>query len=454
MKLSKKLTLSFIFSILISIMIISFISNFMINNRFENYLVKEQESKLHQISIDINDLYNENGFKLYQREINSYASMENISIEIKDLNDNTIYSSTGNTGMGNMHKRMMRKHNIPQGNYVKRSFPLLEGSTEVAKLIIGYIDNAYLTDSAIVFKNTLRKSLFISAIFTIFLGIGVSIIFSRSLTTPLLDIRNTALNIQKGNLQSRSIINTNTIEIVELSNSINYLGETLANQENIRKRYASDISHELRTPLATLKSHLEAILDGIWDPSKEHLDILMVEIDRLSGLVDDLKSSFRFEEFELVLNKTRFNLSKELDDIITTFIPLYNKESYKIVSNIDHNIHIIMDKDKLKQIMYNLLSNSLKYFNTKGTVLVTLKKEENNIIIKVADNGIGIDKKDLPFIFNRFYRSDISRNSSTGGTGLGLSIVKSIIEAHNGSIHIESKYGEGTDITMTLPIEI
>ena len=377
MKLSKKLTLSFIFSILIAIMIISFISNFMINNRFENYLLREQENKLQQISIDINNLYNENGYKLYQREINSYASMSNISIEIKDLNGNTIYSSTGNTGMNGMHKRMMRMDNIPQGNFVKKSFPLLEGSNEVAELIIGYIDNAYLTDSAIVFKNTLRKSLFISAIFTVFLGIGVSIILSRSLTNPLLDIRNTAIDIQKGNLQSRSIINTNTIEIVELSNSINYLGETLANQEDIRKRYASDISHELRTPLATLKSHLEAILDGIWEPSKEHLDILMVEIDRLSSLVDDLKASFRAEEFELILNKTRFNLSRELDDIITTFTPLYNIENYSIQSNIDNNVYITMDRDKLKQIMYNLLSNSIKYFDKDGKVLVTLKKEKN-----------------------------------------------------------------------------
>lgn len=455
MKLSKKLTFSFVFLILVSIIIISIISNLMINNRFENYLAEEQQSKFNQISNEINDLYNKNGYKLYQREINSYASLENVYIEIKDLNDNVLYSSTnrsGMMGMGGMHRQMMRMHNIPEGNYVEMSYPLRQEDKEVGKLVIGYIDNSYLTESAIIFKDTLAKSFFLSSVFTVFFGIGTSIILSRSLTTPLIAIRDTAVEIRKGNLDKRSNVNTNTTEIVELSNSINYLGETLAKQENIRKKYASDISHELRTPLATLKSHLEAIIDGIWEPSQEHLDVLMNEIDRLSNLVDDLKDSFRSEELNLVLNKTKFNISKELNSIVTTFIPLYSKEGFSLEVDIENNIEINMDKDKLKQIIYNLLSNSIKYLDVNGEVLVTLVKEKNNIIIRVKDNGTGIEKKDLPYVFDRFYRSDSSRNKNTGGTGLGLSIVKSIVEAHGGSINIDSILGQGTEFIIVLPI--
>ncbi|MBU5313939.1 GHKL domain-containing protein [Tissierella carlieri] len=455
MKLSKKLTLNFIFSILVSIIIISFISNLMINNKFENYLAEEQQSKLQKICDEINDLYNKNGYVLYQREINSYASLENVYIEIRDLNDNILYTSNNGNGMGGMsgmHRRMMRMHNIPEGNYIEKSCPLLEGNDEVGKLIIGYIDNAYLTESAIIFKDTLTKSFFISAIFTIFLGLGTSTMLSKSLTNPLLEIRNTAVEMRKGNLNRKSNVNTSTVEILELSDSINYLGETLAKQENIRKKYASDISHELRTPLATLKSHLEAIIDGIWEPNEDHLNILMKEIDRLSTLVDDLKNSFRSEELDLVLNKTRFDMSKELRDTITTFIPLYTKEGFCIETSIEDNIEITMDRDKLKQIMYNLLSNSIKYLNEGGKVFITLIGNKDNSIIKVADNGIGIEEKNLPFIFDRFYRSDNSRNKNTGGTGLGLSIVKSIVEAHNGTIDIKSKYGEGTEIIIILPL--
>ncbi len=452
MKLSRKLILGFTFLILVSIIITSFISNLMINNKFENYLVEEQQSKLNQICDEINGLYNKNGYKLYEREINSYASLENVYIEIKDLNGNTLYTSTNRNGMGGMHRRMMRMHGMPEGNYVEMSCPLLEGEKEVGELIIGYIDNAYLTESAVLFKNTLIKSFFISAIFTVLLGLGTSIILSKSLTMPLLEIRNTATEIRKGNLNKKSNVNTSTIEILELSDSINYLGETLAKQENIRKKYASNISHELRTPLATLKSHLEAIIDGIWEPSEKHLDILMKEIDRLSNLVDDLKDSFRTEELEPFLNRSRFNLSKELQDAITTFIPLYTKEGFIINSNIENNIQITMDKDKLKQIIYNLLSNSIKYLHEDGEVLVTLVKNNNSAIIEVKDNGTGIKEKDLPYIFDRFYRSDDSVSRDARGTGLGLSIVKSIVDAHGGTVKISSVYKEGTIVTILIPL--
>lgn len=457
MKLSKKLILSFILSILVSIIIISSISNFMINDKFDVYLVKEQENRLVQISEEINNLYSQNGYKLYQREIDSYASLENIYIEIKDLNDKSLYSSNNNShmnGMGGMHRKMMQMHDIPEGNYVDKAFPLFQDDKVVANLIIGYIDNSYLTESAIIFKDTLGKSFFISGIFTIILGILISILLSRSLTNPLIVIRNTAVEIRKGNLSAHSNVNTNTLEIVDLSESINYLGETLSKQEDIRKRYASDISHELRTPITTLKSHVEAIMDGVWESDEEHLNILMLEIDRLSGLVDDLKNSFTSQEYMLNLNKTRFNLSKEMNSIITTFLPIYTKENYKIDFSIEDNIEINMDKDKLKQIMYNLLSNSIKYLNNDGKISITLTKNNNSSIIKISDNGIGIKETDLPYIFDRFYRSDSSRNRNTGGTGLGLSIVKTIVEAHNGNIHIDSTFGEGIEIMIILPLDI
>ncbi len=457
MKLSRKLTLNFIFIILFSIIFISLISNYMINNRFEIYLVEERESKLKQISEEINSLYSENGYKLYQKEINSYASLENIYIEIIDLNGNSLYSSSNNRhmkGMGGMHRRMMENHNMPEGNYIDRSFPLLQNSETVAELIIGYIDNSYLTESALIFKDTLGKSFLISSIFTIIFGALFSIYLSKSLTNPLISIRDRAVNIRKGDYSSYPDLNTNTLEIIELSDSIDYLAKTLSRQDNIRKKYASDISHELRTPITTLKAHVEAILDGLWNADEEHLNILLMEIDRLSGLVDDLKNSFSSKEYILSLNKTKFDLSEEMNNIITTFIPIFHKENHKIDFFIEDNIEVFMDKDKLKQVMYNLLSNSIKYLNKEGSVFIKLEKHENNALIKLLDNGIGIKKEDLNYIFNRFYRADSSRNRDTGGTGLGLSIVKTIIKAHKGSIDISSVFGESTEITIILPLEV
>ena len=456
MKLSNKLILSFLFSIFVSISITSFISKTMIDNRFDLYLVEEQQSKLQFISDDLNALYNQNNYTLTESQIDSYATLEDVTIEIRDLNNNTLYNSSNNSGgmMGNgmgMHRRMMMHHNIPEGNYTDKSFPLFEGKNQVGYIIIGYIDNSYLTDSAIIFKETLTTSISISAIFTIIIGLGTSIFLSRSLTIPLLTIRNTAMEIQKGNLRNKSNVKTNTTEILELSNSINYLGDTLANQEDIRRKYAQDISHELRTPLSTLKSHLEAIIDGIWEADDEHLNILMEEIDRLSNLVTDLKNSFRAEDLNLVLNKTSFNISMELKSIVNSFIPLYDKEGFTLHTNIEDNININMDKDKLKQIIYNLLSNSIKYLSENGEVSIDLKEEKASILLTVEDNGTGIKEEDLPNLFDRFFRAGNLKDAKIIGTGLGLPIVKSIVDAHEGHIHVESVYGKGTKVVIELP---
>lgn len=456
MSLSKKLTLSFVLSILISILIISFVSNSMINDKFDIYLIEERNKKFEKIRNDINELFLEKKGNIISENIINYASMEGIYIEIKDSQNNIICHSSNNkfnkNMMGNMmrrHQRMMNKNlQNSAGNYLEKSFPLIDNDKVIGTLIIGYIDNAYLTESALLFKNTLSKSFIISGIITIVLGFLISIFLSKGLTKPLINITNTANQIRKGNLKSRSNVSTKTKEILDLSHSINYLGETLENQENLRKRYASDIAHELRTPLTTLKSHLEAIIDGIWEPNDEHLNIILNEINRLAKLVEDLKNTFKIWEGQLNVNRTNFNLSNEMENILSSFKPLFEKENYILEYFIEEDIEICMDKNKLKQIMYNLLSNALKYLNKNGKVLVTLAKEKNNIKITVEDNGTGIKEEDLPFIFERFYRSDTSRNRKTGGTGLGLPITKALVEAHGGFINVESKLGKGTRFTI------
>lgn len=454
MRLSKKLTLSFLFLIFVSIIIISITSNFMINKRFDIYLIKERENKFLRIQEEINRLLKENNDQIDEMDLKHLALAEDIEIKIRDMDGKIIYNSSYRINknrrghMGNHMGMMNGMHNGSPGDYEEKAYKLYRDDEQVASLIIGYIDNSYFTESALIFKNTLTNSFILSSFIAIIIGLVMSIFVSRGLTKPLINIRNTANEIRKGNLSTKSNIDTNTSEIKDLSNTINYLGDTLLNHENSRKRYASDISHELRTPITTLKTHLEAIIDGVWEPNKEHLDILMNETLRLSKLVDDLKDSFNLEEYNMELNKTEFNLSKEIKNIITAYTPIYNSEHYKLESSIEEDISIRMDKDKLNQIMNNLLSNAKKYLNNDGRVLVELRELKDRVIIKVEDNGIGIKEKDLNFIFDRFYRVDTSRNKSTGGSGLGLSIVNSIVKAHDGEIDIQSEYGKGTEIIL------
>jgi len=455
MKLSKKLTISFIFSILISILLISLISNIMINRRFENYLVDEREANFNRIYEDINELYIENNQNFVSMNLLHYNLVENVDLTITNVHGEVIYTNETRMGMGMgmMRQHGMNMNRVDRGEYVEQSYKLKDDDKEVGTLTIGYFDNSYLTDSAMIFKSTLSKSFIISGIFTVTFGFIMSLILSRGLTKPLVIIGNTANEIRSGNLSARSNVDSNTFEIVELSDSINYLGNTLLQQDEIRKRYASDISHELRTPITTLRTHLEAIIDGVWEPTEDHLNILLDETSRLTNLVDDLKDTFRQEEFNQVLNKSKFNISNELNNIVTTFLPMFNKEGYVINTEIEDNVKGTMDLDKFKQIVNNILSNSIRYLSSDGVVKVELNRSNNNMILKIADNGIGIKEKDLNHIFERFYRVDTSRNKTTGGTGLGLSIVKSIVEAHNGNIIIESKYEKGTIVKITIPLE-
>ncbi|NLN15227.1 MAG: hypothetical protein GX185_06435, partial [Tissierellia bacterium] len=201
------------------------------------------------------------------------------------------------------------------------------------------------------------------------------------------------------------------------------------------------------------------------------------EVNRLTKLVEDLRSSFESSDASLILNKSKFNLSEELERITATFNPIYQSKDYSLETSIEKGIEVIMDRDKFRQIIFNLLSNSLRYLREDGRVVVGLSKVimpkvreirkvnpinkrnlndtttlENSIIkITIEDNGMGIKDEDLPHIFERFYRADGSRNKESGGSGLGLAIVKNLVEAHGGKIYVESQWGKGTKFTLQFP---
>lgn len=461
MKISliKKLSLGFLAAVIGSILIASFITNYMIGKRFNQYLVDEHQSKIDNIIKTVEELYNEeNGLSASAKdEIQRYAVLQELFIEIKDAKGSVIFSSGNsylrrNNMMGAMMGHMMQGFSqIQPGSYNEKIYALAKDNKNIGTIRIGCFGTSYFTTAAVTFKMTLNQSLVLSAFIAIFFGLIISIVLSKQLSYPLVKITAAADKMAHGDLKVRSTLNTNTKEIVELSNSINYLAETLQQQEMLRKRLTSDMAHEIRTPLTTLKTHVEALLDGIWEPTQELFKSFYEEIERLTKLVDNLSSLAKLEQANLNINKTKFNLSEELRKIFKSFEPLFIKENFKISSDLAPDVEVSMDKDKLKQIMYNLLSNALKYLKEHGQVTVILKNESDNIIIQVKDNGLGIPEKDLPYIFERFYRSDVSRNKGTGGSGIGLTITKAMVEAHNGRIYVESKLGEGSTFTIKFP---
>lgn len=452
--LTKKLSLAFLLTVFISIVTASLISNYMIGKKFNNYLISEHKTVEYKVAAMINSLYSEDtGFSDANKdEILRYSSAEKLYIQVKDINGAVIFTANNLKPMStSMMHSMMHDTSMDAGEYREDKYSLKKNNKKLGTIVFGYYNSSYFNSSAQNFIRTLNSSFLLSIFIALAFGLVISIFLSRQISLPLTQITNTANKIRAGNLEARSLVVSKTKEIDDLSTSINYLAKTLKKQELLRKRLTSDMAHELRTPLTNLKSHIEAILDKVWEPTEEVLTGFYDEIQRLIKLVNGLNDIAKLEQTTSILNKSKFNLSLELKKIITSFKPLYETSGLKINSNLTPNLEILMDKDKFKQVIYNLLSNALKYSKKNGEVLVTLSSLKDTMIIEIKDDGIGISEKDLPFIFERFYRSDESRDKNTGGTGIGLTIVKNIVEAHNGNIKVTSSLGVGTTFVITLP---
>lgn len=460
--LVRKLSVSFFIVVIGSILITSIMANNMVDKRFNNYLEEQHKANVEKLIILVQGFYDENGnTKNFEEEkLIDFAQMKGFYISIENIQGKVIFSygkqdllhkemMSSMMGRGMMSGRMKKYMNF--GEYTEEKHNLLKNNKKIGEIIIGYLGNYNITQQDMQFKSTLNQSFLHSVIAALVFSFIVSIILSRQLTIPLVEINKIANEMKKGNFKIKSSVDTNTLEISELSQTINYLAGNLDKQDAIRKRLTSDMAHEIRTPLATLQNYMESFIDGIWEPTIERFESCHEEILRITKLVEKLQEVAKVEQDGLLLNKSRFDLSLEIKKLVDVFQPLYARKELKFILDIEPDIKVFMDKDKLKQIIYNLFSNAHRYSNIKGIVKVRVNKKINEIVIAVKDNGIGISKEDLPLIFERFYRGEASRSRETGGTGIGLTITKALVEAHGGSIEVKSQLGVGSEFIIKIP---
>lgn len=228
----------------------------------------------------------------------------------------------------------------------------------------------------------------------------------------------------------------------------------LVRLEEVRKDFVANVSHELRTPITSIKGFTETLLDGAMNEPqlmKDFLEIIQKESDRLDVLIDDLLELSRIEREGFHLQYESVHVSDVIDDAIKIVSGPFEKKGMNIILQGKSGIDFEADKGRLIQVMVNLLINSINYSKERTTIFITTSETEDQVIIQVRDEGIGIKKDELPRLFERFYRVDRGRSRESGGTGLGLAIVKHLIEAHAGKVTVESELGVGTSFTITLP---
>lgn len=283
----------------------------------------------------------------------------------------------------------------------------------------------------------------------------VGVIASRRLTNPLSEVMKAADALAAGDLSAR-VPEQGSGEFRHFARSFNDMAEALEQADRQRRDLLADIAHELRTPLTVIQGNLEAVRDGIYDATPEHLDLVLDETQKLSRLVEDLRLLTLAESGQLLLDFQMIDVPQLLADVEEAF-SLQAAEA-GVVLRVEAPgplPRLLADPQRLGQVLGNLITNALRYTPAGGEVTLgaTPREEGSSIRLWVADTGEGIPAQDLPRIFDRFWRGDPARSHQTGaGSGLGLAIAKSLVEAHGGEIEAESEPNQGTTISCILPV--
>lgn len=354
--------------------------------------------------------------------------------------------------------RRLRKWNMPprpQGfeNRRRRFFPFFLFFFSVVSLFVGGV-SAILYWAFSQYSGVRNIWLLICGAPVIVTISGVLTIFAlyRRFGRPLSEMFNAIDSVAEGNLSVR-VSESKSDMFSELIKRFNKMVEELERAEQQRRNLTADVAHELRTPLHIIQGNLEGVLDGVYQPTREHINNTLDETKLLTRLVNDLQTLSLAEAHQLPLHPTRFLLADLLHDLASSFSSQAAAEGIDLKTSLsDPNLELHADYDRLNQALSNLISNSIRYTPRGGKISIHIESQNINrkVQISVQDTGAGIPAEDLPFIFDRFWRGDKSRTGRIN-SGLGLAIVKRLIEAHGGTIEVVSEIGKGAKFVIEIP---
>ena len=304
------------------------------------------------------------------------------------------------------------------------------------------------------FISYLTRYTLYGALIMIAIACGLGYVVAGRLSRPVIRAIERTKSIARGEYDAGEATEPVGVrELDALTRGVEDLGRSLAGQEKLRRRLMVDVAHELRTPLTVVRTQIEAIADGILEPSQERLSLCVSEMQRLADLIGSIEVLTRLEGETLAIHTESTSMKEFLGPVVESFRPVFGKSGIELDAELEEGCVCRIDRDKFRHVVDNLLSNALRYTDEGGRVSISLKKTQEGVLLSVSDTGIGIAEKDLPNIFERFYRADESRARVTGGSGVGLAIVKATVDAHGGEITVKSRKGEGSTFVITLPEE-
>ncbi|GHU79486.1 sensor histidine kinase [Clostridia bacterium] len=455
--LRAQLSLAIVIVVLVSVALISFLSNILIARRFENYIAEQQELRAVSITDNLAQYYNRltNAWDLLSiHALSMYALDDGYFIKVSDVRGATVWD-VENHDMILCQQTMMDIMNRMEahgssGEFVSANYDLAVNGQKIGTASIKYFGPFFLSESEFSFISALNWILIVIGILSLAFALAVGWFLARRLVRPIRKTADIAQAIAEGRYDIQFESETNTLELYKLVSAVNYLSSALAKQETLRKQLTADVAHELRTPLTTLGTHLECMVEHVWEPTPERLRSCHDEILRLSKMVADLERLESVESDNLNLDRSRVDLLPLTKTVCDNFAGQLTSKNQRLrIEGI--SAIVIIDKDRISGVITNLISNAVKYTPMGSEISVFIRDAFATVLLIVEDNGPGIPDADLPLIFERFYRADKSRNRGTGGAGIGLAIVKSVVAAHGGTVNAENRADGGARFTVTLP---
>ena len=304
-----------------------------------------------------------------------------------------------------------------------------------------------------VFNQVFRIFLFSACIPIILVFFAVYAMTLR-LTRPLRLMSEAARSMARGDFSKRIPVESDD-EIGELSIAFNQMTNSLVQLESMRRSFVANVSHELKTPMTSIGGFIDGILDGTIPPERQeyYLKLVSDEVKRLSRLVGAMLSMAKLESGEMRVNKTEFSLSEVLRTTVISFEQRIEAKQIRIEGLEDMpEIRILADRDLIHQVIYNLVDNAVKFTDVQGWIRLCVEEKRRVVHLLIRNSGEGIAAKDLPRVFDRFFKTDKSRSADKSGTGLGLYLVKTIADIHGGGVTVRSNLGEFTEFEVRLPV--
>ena len=318
----------------------------------------------------------------------------------------------------------------------------------------GYVVIHYPMSHIVESTNGFLNIAYIMLMMLFLLSMIILIFFTEIVYVPLRKITAATEQYASGNMHYELSVDSED-EMGYLAASLSYMANEIARTEDDQKKFIANVSHDFRSPLTSIHGFLEAMLDGTI-PSENHekyLKIVLNETERLTKLTNSLLTLNNLNTSGMMLNKADFDINQMIRDVADTFEGTCRDKDISIDLVLTGNkMTVNADKDKIEQVLYNLTDNAIKFSHAGSSVKIETSEKRNKIFVSVKDSGIGIPKDDLKLVWERFYKTDLSRGKDKKGTGLGLSITKEIIKAHGENINVISTEGVGTEFIFSLPL--